>query len=594
MVRPCIIAAARAFILGDKDNRRTDGDHPRQTRADRAGGHPPDRAPDRVGAPAGSCRGTHAAWGGAIGAAILVIVLFFVFIFQWNWLRGPLASEISSRLHRPVAIKGDLTVHPWSWTPTATVNGLVVGNPAWAGAGPMAALPQLTVSVSLPDLLRGRLILPLVAASRPDIRLLRQADGRANWTFSDPSSGQPLKLPPIRRLAINDGQLRIDDHQRKLTFVGQVTSNEAVNGVGRGVFNLTGQGVLNQAPFAALVTGGALIDVDPDRPYPFSANVHAGATHIIASGQVVHPFDLGQMTGQIRISGVDLAKLYDLSGLALPSTPPYDLSAGFSRLGRKVSFSRLHGTVGESDLAGALAVDENSGRPMITGDLASHRLRLVDLAAVIGGGPRRIVGRTVSPEQAAMAAKLNAEHRLLPDEHLAVGRVRATDARVTYRAEVVDPGTAPVRAVYMKVRLDHGVLGVDPLELTLPQGALSGAVRIDARPNVPIDTVDLKLTGAQIADFIGRAEANPPGRGRPGRQARPPATSNSVRAAAASDGSLHPECPARPDPAEPGEADGIDAGKGFVPAADRNRADADPLRRRRFPRQGRLSTATGS
>ena len=50
------------------------------------------------------------------GAFLLAIVLFVV-LFQWNWLRGPLAQVIAGRLHRPVAITGDLEVHPWSWSP---------------------------------------------------------------------------------------------------------------------------------------------------------------------------------------------------------------------------------------------------------------------------------------------------------------------------------------------------------------------------------------------------------------------------------------------------------------------------------------------
>ncbi|HEY7853455.1 MAG TPA: hypothetical protein VIB82_10815, partial [Caulobacteraceae bacterium] len=65
-------------------------------------------------------------------------IAIFLILFQWNWLRGPLARYLSARLDRPVTITGNLEVHPWSLDPRATVTGVTIGNPKWAGAGPMA------------------------------------------------------------------------------------------------------------------------------------------------------------------------------------------------------------------------------------------------------------------------------------------------------------------------------------------------------------------------------------------------------------------------------------------------------------------------
>jgi AsmA family protein len=474
------------------------------------------------------------ALGAAAALSILLVVAFFALVFQWNWLRGPAANLIGSTLHRQVTIGGDLHVRPWSWSPGATADDLTIANPRWAGTAPMARVSRLTLSVELPALLRGRLVLPLVSAGRPDIHLLRDGQGRANWNFSNSNTPASFKLPAIRRLVIDDGRLRIDDLQRKLVFSGTISSDEQATGAGRGVFRLDGQGALNAEPFEAHIVGGALLNVDPDRPYPFQARIRTGATHIAARGSLTHPFDLSRFTAQVRLSGENLGQLYQLTGLALPRTPPYDLTGNLAWVDKRVVLRGLGGRFGDSDLAGALSVDASSGRPVLTADLVSRRLKLADLFAVIGGGPMHAAGHTVSPEQVAVAAKLRAEHRILPDVDLQMGRLRAMDARVTYRAQSVESGRGPVRNLLMKVSLDHGLLRVDPLAATLRSGELTGSIRIDTRGATPSEAVDLKLSGARVEDLIDRGGVNPPLEGEFLARARLSGTGDSVRAAAAS------------------------------------------------------------
>lgn len=492
------------------------------------------RAPEPTAAPPRRARfSPRARWVSAILGALAIAVIVFLMVFQWNWLRGPLAHAISGRLHRPVTISGNLEVHPWSWAPRATVNGLTIGNAPWAGREPMARLPRLTVQVRLWPLLRGHTILPLVEAQSPDVRLVRDAQGRANWNFSNSPVPKPLRLPPINHFIISDGKLRLDDARRRLNFTGTVSSNERVVGARRGTFHLEGRGVLNGAPFLALITGGPLVNVDPNRPYPFDAHIEAGPTRAAIAGTIPHPFDLGRMSGKMRLSGPDLADLYHLTGLALPTTPPYDLAAGFARVEASYAFRRIHGRVGDSDLGGALSVNDSTGRPFLRADLASRRLRLVDLAAVLGAAPKHLAGHTVSPQQKVIAAKLRAEHRVLPDTHLSVGRMRGMDANVAYRAQSVDAGRLPIRALSLKAVLDHAVLTVDPLAMSLPQGRFTGVIRLDARRAPPSEAVDLRLTDARLENLMPGKGGFPPLEGGLFARAKLSSVGDSLRAAAA-------------------------------------------------------------
>jgi AsmA family protein len=474
-------------------------------------------------------------WLGAILSLLAIAVAIFVSVFQWNWLRGPLDDYLSARMHRQVVIHGDLSAHIWSWTPSATAAGITVAQPAWAGAGPMATLPRLTIALDLKALLGGRLVLTQVDAEHPSVDLRRDAAGRENWNFGPPGQpAPPLRLPPIRHFTIEDGRLVLDDAQRKLHFVARVSSNEQINGYARGRFALTGRGTLNATPFTADITGGPLIDVDPDRPYPFKTDIHAGGTHVVADGTIPRPFDLGVFQASGHVSGEDLANLYYLTGLTFPSSPPYFLAGRMNRNGDRIDIAGLTGRIGTSDIAGHLvAIKPPHGRADLTGELVSRRLKLADLAATIGGAPRgALKGAVVSPTEQAEANELTAEHRILPDARLDIGRMRQMDADIRYRAESVDAGPLPVRQLSLRARLDNGLLTIDPLALTLPQGALAGSVRLNARGATPVTTINLALTNAQVQELLPASKGPPPFTGALQARARLTGAGASVRTAA--------------------------------------------------------------
>jgi len=55
-------------------------------------------------------------------------------------------------------------------------------------------------------------------------------------------------------------------------FEGQVAAVEKLGGSARG-FELSGLGRLNRDPFRLAVTGGPLLNIKRDRPYPFDADI---------------------------------------------------------------------------------------------------------------------------------------------------------------------------------------------------------------------------------------------------------------------------------------------------------------------------------
>ena len=478
-------------------------------------------------------------WGqGLLAAIVLIIGTLLIFLAQpnWNWARPLVSSIASGKLHRPVTIDGNLRVHLFSLTPSATVGGLKIGQPDWgakAGLKPyLAEVDHVAVTAELMPVFIGRIVLPRLEIDRPNVQLFQDKAGRANWDFSDGrNKGKPTRLPPIRNFIISDGHLTLTSLQRKLTFTGTVNAHETADAGGQ-AFALTGDGSLNNRKFDLNATGGPLLNVRTSVPYPFDMAVHAGDTRITAKGRVLHPFNLGELAGAVTVSGRDMADLYYLTGLSLPNTPAYKIAANVTRNDRIYNIAGINGRVGGSDLEGALKVDTSrNNRPYLTGDLRSRLLDFKDLGSLFGA---TAANAPQGAEISATPTAPTAARHLLPDATLDIERIRGMDAKVRYKALSVKASPKlPLREVSLGVDLDHGLLVLDPVEFSFPQGRLQGTARIDARNAVQQNSLDMRLTGLAVQDFVPAIGGSKPLEGILDARVKATGTGNSVHKAAA-------------------------------------------------------------
>jgi hypothetical protein len=82
---------------------------------------------------------------------------------------------------------------------------------------------------------------------------------------------------------------------------------------------MRGDGSVNDEPFKLAVIGGPLLNFDPEKPYPFDADIRAGSTSLTARGSTDRGFDLNTINSRFTLEGPDLNRLYALTGLALPT-----------------------------------------------------------------------------------------------------------------------------------------------------------------------------------------------------------------------------------------------------------------------------------
>ena len=544
-------------------------------------------------------------WTAIVIGSLLVVLLIALAVLDANAdaLRGPIARAASAHLGRAVHIDGRLQLHLLSWTPRVVVNQLRIANPDWvtvqesegkaAGrAKPGAQAPhekashegapdeaaehparnpgeptdmvrigQLEVSLSIPALFKGEVLLPYLGIDDSDINLVRDTRERANWDFSTngPSkpSTRPTRLPVLGSLHLGAGHLVMVDEIRKLHFSGTLAADQAANG-GAQSLSLKGDGSINEQPFELTATGDPLITAESHKPYTLVSDIRAGRTKVKSRITITKPFDMGSVVADLTASGDDLADLYYLSGLALPNTAPYTVSGHLQRRGTLLKLTNFKGTLGNSDIHGTLSVETAAARPILNADLATKLLDIKDLGptlgtravtnpsslsrqqareqnpvestakaraatshagqtastqtasnqpdanagsteALHGAKPKSAQTRTAEAQQAdAKAAK---GETLLPDAKLDLKRIRGMDANVKYRAEAVKTEKMSIKEISLALRLDNGVMTFTPVAFTLPQGTLTSNIKIEGSKDVPEIAIDSRLTEVRLSQF---------------------------------------------------------------------------------------------
>lgn len=431
----------------------------------------------------------------AITLVLIIAVVAFLMLFDWNWLRGPIGRWASAKYDRQIELNGDLDVTLFSWTPSVQARGIRVGGPDWARERDTLRVADLQASVKLRPLLGGRIEMPMVAVTRPEVVLIAAADGRQSWRLNPdaPDDGKGLKLPPINRLIIRDGKLSLDEQRRKIKLEAVVTAREGSDG--RAGFHLDGEGTINGTPLTLVVRGGPFINIRRDRPYGFQATLAGIGSRLEARGSITRPFDLGQFRSTLSLRGRDLADLYLLTGITTPNTPPYRLSGTLTRDDAKFSFTDFSGRVGSSDLSGDLIVDRVNNRLRVDADLHSRLLDIDDLASVLGARP------TVTPAGNTVVTS-GAPGRLLPDAPLAVERLRTMDGTLKYTAAQVKRNELDIRKVELGAELKDAILDLDPVAFNFNRGELRGAARINATRDTPYSTVDFRLRNYPLESII--------------------------------------------------------------------------------------------
>ena len=475
-------------------------------------------------------------------AAVVVVAAVYVFYFMdWNRLRSPLAERASAFAGRDFRIDGDLDVD-LGWTTHVRANGVRLANAEWGVAPAMAEIETVEFDIRIPELFRGRVVLPTLTLLRPNLALERNAEGAGNWSFrKGPVAEAALpeargEFPLIGILKVEEGRLRFRDEKRKLDIDAELTTAAAKGQPATEAVRLSGTGKLEGQPLELSLVGGSLLSLrEDDTPWPISGELVVGGTRLELEGTMVEPIKLQQVDARLRLRGPNMAALFPILGIPAPDTPPYDVAGRLIRDKDVWTFENAKGMVGDTDLAGTLRFDAEGERLRIEGDLVSDNLDFDDLGLMVGA-PVRTEGakETSSPEQKRFAKAYAGRRRVLPDAPLDLKRVRAVDAKITFKGKQVDAGPLPLDDVSMKLDLQDSVLKLAPLSFGFADGRLDYHVTIDARQPQIAASHDIRLRDAELARVLGDAGFQNAGKGRFNGRIELKTVGNTIRKAAAS------------------------------------------------------------
>ena len=421
--------------------------------------------------------------GLAVAVAIVVAaVAGFAAAVQAGFLRNTFLHLVSVRAGRPITVDGALRIELFSWTPSITAERLVIGNPHWMPAGRMAEIGSLSLVFEVPRR-HHRFGVESLSMNSASLHLVRDALGRANWQWSDPTVPYVnTKLAIVRSLAVPRAHVTLEDDRRHLKFDGIASAEGPPAGA---QVRIWGEGDLNGHPASFEIKSDSLASASHQRPYHFSYTEHSSGSHLEGEGVLPRPFDFNALESTFQAGGEDLQDLYYLVGVHMINTGAYRLTGKLERDALHFHFTDLSVHSGQSDMRGSVGIDSTRARPQLDVRLESHLVKIADIGL-------RAAGRAPPDSGPPL---------LLSKAALSPGGFRPDDATIVLHIDQVELTRLKLQDVAAKGSLDHGVLTVQSMSGRLLGGEAQGRGTLDVNQDPPHADVDLKLTGLELGQM---------------------------------------------------------------------------------------------
>ena len=415
-------------------------------------------------------------WAGGVVLALAVLLVLFVALFDWNWLRGPIARWATEKTGRELALNGDLAVKLRWPLPRIRAEGVTFANPPWAKHKQMLAADAVEIDIDLPLLFAQRIHLSEVRLDRGVVFLEQSVDGRKNWLLDLEQRDEDMRVS-IGVLTLAHGRLGYDDPGQKTSIRSEISSADpgatAKGAIPAGV-TFNAEGLYKGLELKARGSGGPVLALrDESTPYPLKVDATIGPTGVRADGSITSLLKFSAIDMRLALRGGSLAQLFPLLGIAFPETRTYTTEGHLVHGAQTWRYEKFAGRIGESDIAGTLQVETGGKRPAMQGELVSKLLVLEDLGPLIGARPG-----TVAKAAAAKAA------RVLPDVPFNTERWDTLDADVKLAAKTIRRAEAlPIENLVTHLKLRDSVLTLDPLNFGVAGGSLAAVISLDGRKN---------------------------------------------------------------------------------------------------------------
>jgi uncharacterized protein involved in outer membrane biogenesis len=399
-------------------------------------------------------------------------------------------------------------------------------NAEWGGERYMLDLAGVDFTIRLLPLLRGEIVLPEVAFSRPVIVLEKNARGEGNWELSH-KEDEETDFPKIGRLVVDEGTITYRDPEIATDIKAQVATDTARQ---QAVTRFTARGKFKDKSASASGSAGSVfLLTDQTHPFPLAGDVQVGATKAKLVGTITGLATFAAADLNLDLSGKTLADLLPIIGVTLPQTPPYTLHGRLIRAADVWRFNDFGGKVGDSDLAGSLSVATNEKTPRLNADLSSRLLDFDDLAGFIGKTPEAGASETASKEQRQKLAAEKAEPGVLPEKEFSVERLTAINADVKYRAQSIRARKVlPLDHLTAHLVLENGALTLKPLNFGIAGGNVVSDIAMNAASKPMTVAANVRFQQLKLSQLLPDLKAAKTSAGIIGGTGKISASGNSI------------------------------------------------------------------
>lgn len=446
--------------------------------------------------------------------AVPVAALIALHYYDWNRARPWLNEKTGEAIGRPFTIRGDLSLswekqivpesqrswRDWIPWPHLVAHDVHIGNPKAMAAVPqlpadMASVSAFSFSLNPFALLDKQISIPVLRFEAPNVLLRRTADGLDNWTFDKKDKPSPWRLD-LQRVVFNKGVVHYQDDVAKADATADIDTINADPTYG---VTWTLQGQWKGAPVSGHGKAGAVLSLQQQTtPFPVMADVNLGGTRIAVEGTLTKPAALAALDMQLKVSAPSMARLYALTGIVLPETPPFStaghLTAALGKDSGHYVYDKFTGKVGSSDIGGHVEYRQQKPRGHLSGTVSSKLLQFADLGPLIGADSN------ASKEARGLPA-VQPPNKVLPVEKFKTERWTSIDADVSFKADrIIREKQLPISKLYTEFHLKDGVLALTPLNFDWAGGTLNSNVKLDGSGARVKDAIaaELKATARHI------------------------------------------------------------------------------------------------
>jgi uncharacterized protein involved in outer membrane biogenesis len=256
---------------------------------------------------------------------------------------------------------------------------------------------------------------------------------------------------------------------------------------------LTGQGRVYGEPFHLDGRVGAW--GGGQQPSPVQVQFRLGETRARINGTLGQGPQLTGLTAQVAIQGSDPARLSAFLPISIPSLPTYRLEGRLLRNGTAWTLKDFKALIGDSDLAGELALDTDGKRLALRGDLRSQTFVVDELT---GYAPEKKPGR-VEPEKVQVPAQVQEKVQERP---------QAIEVNLRFRSNKVIVAKVPLEQLSTDLQLHNDRLALTPT-FHLAGGTVHAQAQVETQAHPLHSTIHITMHQINLQQLLAWLELRP-------------------------------------------------------------------------------------